>query len=47
MRVCACACADLCQSLCEAGRLSLGESQEEGLLPEGSESWNIAKGKER
>lgn len=38
-------CADLCQSLCKAGRLSLREGQEEGLLPERSESWDITKGK--
>ena len=37
---------DLCQSLREAGRLSLWERQEEGLLPERSESWNITKRKE-
>lgn len=39
----ACLCADLCQPLREAGRLSLGEGQEKGLLPEWPESWNISK----
>lgn len=39
-------CADLCQPLREAGGLSLGERQEEGLLPEGSQSWNISERKE-
>ena len=44
--MCMCVCADLGQSLCEAGRLSLGKRQEEGLLPERSESWNITIRKE-
>lgn len=41
-----CLCADLCQPLREAGRLSLGEGQEEGLLPERPESWSISKSKD-
>lgn len=39
-----CECADLCQSLCEAGRLGLWESQEEGLLPQRPQCWNITLG---
>lgn len=46
MCVCVCVCADLRQPLGEAGGLSLGEGQEEGLLPESSQSWNVSESKE-
>lgn len=38
---------DLCQSLRQAGRLRLRKRQEERLLPQRSESWNVTKGKEK
>lgn len=47
MDVCEDGGTDLCKSLSEAGRLGLRERQEKGLLPERSESWNVAKERNR